>query len=86
MPIAYGTPYLRQRRLRPGRGAGIGWHLLLPALGVERGSGYAVFSCDGLGINTAFKLLDGLHHLRLAVDLLFHTVLPMTKGEVHNSI
>lgn len=51
--------------------------LALPV--VECGSGYAMFSCDGLGINAAFKLLDGLHHLRLTVDLLFYTVLPKTK-------
>lgn len=48
--------------------------LALPV--VVCGSGYAMFSCDGLGINAALKLLDGLHHLRLTVDLLFHTVLP----------
>ena len=46
---------------------------------VERCSGYAVFSCDGLGIYTAFEMLDGFHHLRLAVDLLFHTALPKTE-------
>ena len=29
VPIAYATPYLRQRRLRPGRGADIGWQMML---------------------------------------------------------